>query len=165
MFKINEYVVYKRDVCKVTGIKHRNFNNKDYYVLSPVDDESLTIEIPIKRKKKFIRPLITNEEVMNIIKEIPNVEAITGKSRTLENEYKKLLNTGDHLDVLTVLKTTYLRNKEREEAGKKTTEKDTEYFELAEKMLYNEFALVLGKTYNETKKFVEKKVYELVQNK
>ena len=163
MFKINEHVVYKRDVCKVKGIKHREFNNKDYYILAPIDDDSLTIEVPTENRGGLIRALISKKEVKEIINKIPDVTVIVEQGRMIENEYKKLLNTGNHLDLIQIIKTTHLRNYEREEAGKKTAEKDSAYFQLAEKILYNEFGLVLGMDYDETKKYVMEKVEELLQ--
>ncbi len=163
MFKINEYVVYKRDVCKVTGIKHRDFNNKDYYILSPIEDDSLTIEVPTENINEHIRTLISSKEVEEIIQKIPSISILEDQGRMIENEYKKLLNSGEHLDLIKIIKTALFRNNERKEAGKRLTEKDSEYFKLAENMLYNEFALVLGMNYEETKKYVTEKVSELLQ--
>lgn len=158
MFKINEHVVYKRDVCKIKGIKYNDFNNLDYYVLAPIDDDSLTIEVPMQNKGGHIRALISKKEVQTIINEIPNISIIEDHGRMIESEYKKLLSTGDHLDLVKIIKTTHLRNQEREAAGKKIGEKDSEYFKLTEKILYNEFSLVLGMKYEDTKKYVIDKV-------
>ena len=60
--------------------------------------------------------------------------------------------------LIKIIKTTYLRNKERIEKSKKTTDKDVYYFNLAEKYLYQEFQVILGLTYDETKEFVIKSV-------
>ena len=43
MFKINDYVVYKSDVCKVVDIRHNNMKKEDYYVLVPILDNSLKL--------------------------------------------------------------------------------------------------------------------------
>ncbi len=158
MFKINEYIVYKCDVCKISKFKHNHFNNKDYYVLEPIEDESLTIEVPKKKGNEHFRSLISKNDIQKIIKEIPNVSIIKDSNRTIETEYKKLLKTGEHLDLIKIIKTAQFRNQEREEAGKKTTEKDSKYIKLAEKMLYNELSLVLGMNYDETKKYVIQEV-------
>lgn len=163
MFKENEYVVYKRDVCKVKGIRHSSRNDQEYYTLAPIIDDSLTISVPTENLNNCIRPLISLEEVERIINEIPNVEAITNQHRMIENEYKRLLNTGDHLDLIKIIKTTYLRNTEREEAGKKTTEKDSIYHKMAEKILYYEFSLVLNMSYDDTEEYVVNKVRELIK--
>lgn len=56
-----------------------------------------------------------------------------------------------------------MRNKEREENKKKQSDKDHHYFELAEKYLYNEFSIVLNKTYEETKEYVINEVEALLK--
>ena len=54
MYKINDYVVYKRDVCIVKDIKDNYRNNEGYYILYPIDDDSLKIEVPISNKLNYI---------------------------------------------------------------------------------------------------------------
>lgn len=45
MFKINDYLVYRKEVCKVTEIKEYK-NDFFYYVITPINDTSLKIEVP-----------------------------------------------------------------------------------------------------------------------
>ena len=78
----------------------------------------------------------------------------------MENEYRSLLYTLKHEDLIKIIKTTYLRNKKRLESKRSVGEKDKEYFNKAEKVLYNELSVVLDKTYDETKKYVISKVSE-----
>ena len=106
----------------------------------------------------YIRDLISKEEVEKIIKEIPKIEVIQCDDKLLEAEYKTLLNSNVLENYVRIIKTTYLRNKEREANKKKISEKDNHYFELAEKYLYNEFSIVLNKTFEETKDYVIKRV-------
>ena len=44
MYKENDYLVYKKDVCRVREIRKNRMNDKDYYILIPITDESLIIE-------------------------------------------------------------------------------------------------------------------------
>lgn len=160
MYKINDYVVYKKEVCKIVDIKEKYFNNNDYYVLVPIDDESLHVEIPIKNNK-FLRDLIKKEDVEKIINSIPDIDIIESDDKLLENEYKILMNKGDHEDLIKIIKTTYLRNKERIDSKRKVSDKDNRYFELAEKYLYNEFSIVLNMDYDSTKEYVISKVKQI----
>ena len=43
MYKANDYLVYKKDVCKVREVKKNKMNGLDYYILVPIDDDSLII--------------------------------------------------------------------------------------------------------------------------
>ena len=62
MFNINEFVVYKKEVCIIKEIKENQLNHNQYYVLIPVIDNSLRIEVPINNKFNYIRKLVTKEE-------------------------------------------------------------------------------------------------------
>ena len=86
MYKINDYVVYKRNVCKIKEVKN------NLYVLNPIDDESLIITI--SKDNNSIRNIITKEESLNLINSIPNIDIIKANDKLIENEYKNLLNSG-----------------------------------------------------------------------
>lgn len=70
------------------------------------------------------------------------------------------MQSGTHEDLIKIIKTTYLRNKERTENNKKIREIDDSYFKKAEKYLYNEFSIVLNKSFEETKEYIINKVLE-----
>jgi len=162
MYKIGEFVVYKRDVCKVIEIKEKYFNNVDYYILIPVFDKSLKISVP--KDSDLIRDLINKEELEKIITAMPNIKIIETDNKMIENDYKELLQTGTHENLIKIIKTTYLRNQERLENNKKIGDKDDNYFNLAEKHLYSEFSVVLNLTIEEAKEYVINKL-EINKNK
>lgn len=160
MFEKNSYVVYKRDVCKVIDIKKNNFTNLDSYILVPLFDDSLKISVPTDNKNGYLRSLLTKKEIEKLIDSMPDIKPIETDSHSLENEYRNLFHSGRHEDLVKIIKTTYLRNKERIESKRNVGEKDKEYFNKAEKYLYNELSVVLGKTYDETREYVINKVRE-----
>ncbi len=159
MYKINDYIIYKREVCKINDILPKFFKDNDYYLLSPLSDDTLTIKVPVNNKE--IRSLITKKDIDKIINKIPDIEPVNSDTKTLENTYKELLASGTHEDLIKIIKTTYLRNKERIDNNKKTTDKDNYYFNLAEKYLYQEFQIVLNLSYEEAKNYVINKVAKL----
>ena len=148
MLKINDYVVCKHDVCKVVSIKKNN--NKDYYVLVPISDSTLKISIPCDNTT-LIRNLISKDYANQLIDNMPSIDILDINVKLLENEYKTLLNDCTHESLIKIIKTTYLRNKERLDTKRKTSDKDEYYFALAEKYLYNELSVVLGMTFEEVK--------------
>lgn len=163
MFKIGSYVVYKRDVCRITEIKTNN--DKEYYVLVPVNDESLTIDLPVGNDN-LLRDVIDSDSVNKIIKEIPNISEIENvNDKLLEQEYKKLINDGSHESLIKIIKTTYMRNKNRIDSKRKIGEKDDAYFKKAEKYLYTEFSIALNLSYEETKEYVENLVKQTIEKK
>lgn len=111
MFKLQDCVVYKRNVCIIKEIKE--VNDKKYYVLSPIDDSSLTISVPFDNANNFLRNIVSKEESEKLIMSIPNIDIIKANDKLIEAEYKKLLATGKLEDIVKIIKTTYLRNNDR----------------------------------------------------
>ena len=158
MFNVGEYLVYRKDVCKVKDIKEKE--GKEYYQLMPVDDESLKIEVPIDNEN--LRCVISKVDLEELVNSIPNIDTIDCSDRMIELEYRNLISTGSKEDLIKVIKTAYLRNKERLASKKKLSEKDTNYQEKAEKLLYNELSVVLNKTFDQVKEYIINKVEALV---
>lgn len=159
MYKVNDYVVYKRNVCKIKDIKINKYTNINSYLLIPIDDDSLSIDVPIQNQDDLIKPIISKKSALDIINYINSIDKIEiVNDKLIENEYKNLLNSGKHEDLIRIIKTTYLRNEERIKNKKKISEKDDNYFKKAERLLYNEFSIALNMTYEETKKFIIEKV-------
>lgn len=154
MFKVGEYVVYNNEVCKLVS------RISEFYVLVPLTDDSLTIKVS---NPNNIRKIISKKDMNKIISDIPNIPIIDVNNKELESFYKKLINTGSHEDLISIIKTAYLENKNRKLNNKKLIDRDTTYLTKAEKRLYNEFSIVLNKSYDDTKKYVEDKVSELVK--
>ena len=156
MFNVGDFIVYKRDVCKIVGIKEKYYKDIDYYSLEPVFDDTLKIDVP--KNSNFLRNILSKEEVEAIIDRIPTIDVIVANDKLLENEYKKLLHEEGYDGLIKIIKTTYLRNCDRINNKKKISERDEIYFNMAEKYLYNEFAVSLGVTFEEAKKYVIEKV-------
>lgn len=162
MYKINDYVIYKKDVCKIKDIKNNKMNGKDYYILVPIDDESLKINVPIDNEIGLLKNIISKQEAEDLINNILNIDIIENiQERDIEKTYKELLYNGNHIDLIKIIKTSYLRNDNRIKNNKKLSEKDTNYFNLAEKYLYNELSLSLDMSFDETKNYIINKLNQL----
>lgn len=152
MFKVGDYVIYHRSVCKITDVRNNKASGVKSYILSPTMDETLTIVVPFDTDK--LRALLTKKEVQEIINDIPKIDAIDTTNKMLENDYKELLRSEKPRDLIKIIKTAYLRNQERIDSKRVVGQKDKEYFNKAEEYLYNEFSYVLGLSYDDTKKYV-----------
>lgn len=151
MKKIGEYIVNRKQVCRITDIK--TIKGVIYYSLEPLEDPTLKLVVPVD--SDLLRDIISKEKALELINIMPNIEIIENDDRVIENEYKKLMNNGTHEDLIKIIKTSYLRNKERMDHNRKTSEKDTEYFNQAEKYLYNELAVALEMDIEETKDYIK----------
>ena len=159
MYKKSDYVVYKHDVCLIKDIKENKTNGNVCYVMNPIDDYSLTIEIPIDNKTGLLRDIISSKEAKKLIKQIPMISPIDEISeKNLEFKYKELLNIGDYESLIKIIKTTYLRNEYRANNKMRISDKDNNYFNLAEKYLYNELSISLNMTIDDVKEYIIRKV-------
>lgn len=163
MKNIGDYIIYRRDVCKIIDYKYNN-NEIEYYVLQPVNDNSLHIAVPVDNRFGYIKELLNKNELEELINKIPSIDIIDENDRNLENKYKELLDSGNHENLIRIIKTAYLRNKNRVDNKKKISERDKHYFDLAEHYLYSEIGVVLNKDFDETKKYIVDKL-ELESNK
>ncbi len=160
MYRKGEYVIYRHDVCIIKDIKENT-----YYVLTPIDDNTLTINIPIENKMGLLKNIISTDNAKKLISQITKIEPIKDiNEKNLELKYKELLNTGTYEDLIKIIKTTYLRNENRLNNKKKVSEKDDTYFKLAEKYLYNELSISLNMSIEEVKNYIFKIVNKQSKN-
>ena len=132
MVQVNEVVVYRKDIYRVSEIRRGSSKDDTFYVLVPslYDDGSLRIQVPASNKMGYLRKLSTKEEIQSLIKRIPEIPVIEGNNRMVENEYKTRMKKPTLEDLVSIIKTTYLRNQERFDQNKKAGAVDSMYCEL-----------------------------------
>ncbi len=155
MYKVGEIIVYKKEVCKIKEIKEKYIQDRDYYILHPIEDESLIINVPVDNEK-VIRKAINKENALRLIEKIKDISPLDLNNKNIEIEYKQLLNEDSLENLVKIIKTSYLRNYEREQNKKRISDVDRTYFNKAEKRLYNELSIGLGLTYDKTKEYIIK---------
>lgn len=159
MYKINDLVMYKKDVCRIKDIKTNSLNGTQYYVMVPLTDDSLIIDTHVENRLGYIKDLISLDEVNRLISEIPSLEPFENiDDKNIEFYYKNAIYNGTHKDLIRVIKSSYIRNSNRVKNNKKISEKDDKYFKLAEKYLYTEFGSVLNMGFDEVKDYILKEV-------
>lgn len=154
MYQKDDFIVYRKDVCKVKDILE--LNGEKYYSLCPLSDESLSLKVPVSNQ--FLRDVITKEEADALINKIADIETLDLNEKMIEHEYQQLLASSSLEDLIKIIKTTYLRNAKREDEGKKRGEKDAYYFQKAEKLLYTELAISLKMSYDEAREYIIEKL-------
>lgn len=155
MFKINEIVVYRKDLYRVSEIEKMD-SNEYKYILVPYqnDDGSLRIQVPASNKMGYLRKLSTEDEIQKMISRIPDISVLQGNIRWIENEYRSKMKHPSLDDLICIIKTSYLRNQDRLEQNKKASAIDSSYFVEAEKLLYQEIGAVLSLSEEEAKNYV-----------
>lgn len=169
MFQKGEYIVYgHQGICLVEDITHLNMSGADkeklYYVLTPLHVQGSHIYYPVDRENANARELMKRDEVLSLLEKIPDiaeVQVVLDKFR--EDSYKKALHSGDSMQWMSLVKTLHLRRKDRLSKGKKIASVDERYLKLAEDVLYEELAFVLGEEKENLKQTVREKVEKCEQ--
>ncbi|MCR1949861.1 MULTISPECIES: CarD family transcriptional regulator [unclassified Clostridium] len=162
MFKINDYVVYgSNGVCKVTDIEQVTLRNEEleYYILSPVYNDKMTIKIPVNNKKILMRELMTKAEITNLIKEIAKNETVEIEdSRKRIEEYKAIIKRGNAEELIKVINSIRLEKNEKNSLGKKLNKTDEDIMISARKQLYQEMAIVLDINVDEVQDYIKNNI-------
>jgi CarD family transcriptional regulator len=167
MFQVDDYVVYgSSGVCKVLEIGtpdiHGIDKSKLYYMLQPVYSKGSVIYIPVENEKSNIRNVISKDEALSLINDIPNIDVIQVPNEKLQAViYKETLRKNDCREWIKVIKTLYLKNQRRLSEGKKIGNSDMKYLHEAEESLYGELSIPLAIPKDEMEGFIADQVNHL----
>ncbi len=151
-------------VCCVKDVITKKLSRTDperqYYVLVPLY-QSGTITTPVDNDKVLTRPVITRDEAMDLIDQIPTIHVEPYHNQNLqqlENHYRAQMNALDCLSLLRVTMSAYRKKVEREGKKLKFGAVDRRYMERAENLLYGELAVALGITKDSVQDFIARRL-------
>ena len=160
MFKIGEYIIYGfNGVCRVENVGTIRLSGIEkerlYYTLHPFGEKEGTIYTPVDNQKTLMRPILTKKEAKELLDEISGIDSLwITDERTREMTYKEVMNKCDSREWVRIIKTLYLRRKERIAEGKKITASDEKYLRLAEENLYSELSVALEIPRNQMEEYI-----------
>lgn len=162
MYAVNDTVMYGQSgICKITEICDKKFGRETlkYYVLRPVYGDNTVIYCPVDSDKVHIRKLLSADEVVALIREMPAQQGDWIENDNLRKEAQtEILRRGDHKELIALIKTLYQKRTETENSGRRFHRADAEAMAQAEKMLYQEFAQVLDIAPDEVVPFIIGKI-------
>ena len=137
-------------ICKVEDTVYLDLNGskneKQYYLIKPIEDEKEKIYVPVSSADSSLRLCLTKEEAWSLIKRIPEIPtAWTNNEKMREQNYKEAVKANDPEALVAIIKMIYQRKQKRLAQGKKCTATDARYFQMAENLLYMELGAALGK--------------------
>lgn len=158
MFKTDNYIVYgTTGVCRIDDIRTENFggHSREYYVLKPIYANDSTIYAPIGTSEARMKPVMSPKEVYKLIMTMPDAKTFWIENDALRKEkFTEIVKSGNREDLVKLIKTLYYKRKEKLESGKKFHAADEKIMKEAEKILYEEFALVLNIKLHEVIPFI-----------
>lgn len=167
MFEKGDYIVHgSNGVCQVEGVTNLDMpgvdKNRLYYVLSPVNSKGSRMYSPIDNSKVVVRKILSKDEAMDLIDDIPNIEQfVIENDKQRETRYKEAIRTCDCRELIRIIKTLYNHRQERFAEGKKSTTIDEKYFHMAEDNLYSELAISMGREKSGIEEFIAERMAQL----
>ena len=106
MYSINDTVLYGANgVCRIADICQKEFSGviKDYYILTPLNNETMTIFVPINNKllTDKIKRVLSKKEICDLITTVslkPINWVIDDNER--KEHYRTILSSGNRLEIL-----------------------------------------------------------------
>lgn len=164
-YQVNDTIFYGLQICSVNGVEERSFSGekKLYYILQPIYHDSSVIYVPADNEKltSRMRPMLSAEEIRALIRSIPE-----NRMEWIENETARkdkcraILSSGDRRALVGLIHTFYRKKVEREAAGKKMRISDERILKEAERLISDEFSLVLHICPEEVLPFIMKEMDE-----
>ena len=166
VFQVDDVILYGGNgVCRVDSITKREFGGKEmeYYVLQPVYSNGSFIYVPADNEKLTgkMRLPMSQDELRGLIHEMAQDEL-----PWIENDHERkeacrsILATGEPHAVTRMLQALYRHQEEQKQKGKKLHQADERFFHEAEKLLYDELALVLHIQPDQVQPFLRERIEE-----
>lgn len=149
MFKVGDKVVYGvQGVCQVADISTLKMDGipKDrvYYTLRIIGKGEGNIYVPKDNVRMIMRHILTPKEANDLIEDIPNIDPLPDvNDKEREMIYRDCIKSCDCRQLIRIIKSLYLRGRQRVESGKKVSSLDDRYLKQAEENLYSELSIPL----------------------
>lgn len=150
MFAKNDTVFYQKNgICEIVDISEKTISNltKKFYVLRPINDTRTVVYIPCDSEAlvALMKKILTKEEIEIILKKLPTQPSVWIEDRNARKEkFQTILQHGDCLEIITMLKTISIKREELIEKRKKLSASDDSIYREAEKMLKETFSYILN---------------------
>lgn len=161
MFEVNDTVVYgSQSVCTISEISEKKIGGEKvlYYALRPVFDEKSTVYVPCKNGglTAKMRPILSRDEVEELIQALRHetLDWVENDSER-KTQYGEIIKTGDRCELAKLIRVLYLHRANQKEVGKKLHVSDEILLDRAQKLLHEEFAVVLEIQPHEVPAFIE----------
>lgn len=150
MYKINDVVTYgSAGVCKIVDISKQKIGAREleYYVLKPSFQTSALIYVPIDNKELVnkMKPALSAGQMQELIRSMSEIDDTwTENDAERAGKFRAILHSGDRQQLIKLIKSVYVRGKKLSDSGKRLKRIDEDFMREAEKLLYNEIAVVLN---------------------
>lgn len=163
MHKIGDKIIYGASgVMTIVDIREESVGDvsRSYYVLIPTNGRSTSLTfVPADNEKLLssMYPLLTKDEARELIRKSREVEPIgwINENRARGEFFKRVMESGDRLQMYAMIRAIDESAKRREAIGKKNFLTDETARHKAIRLLYSEFAIVFDIPEEEVEGLIE----------
>lgn len=164
LYRINDLIVYGNSgVCRVEAVGPLKGAGADpkrpYYTLSPMFSSGI-IYTPVDTNV-FMRPVLSQNEVEELIDRLPELEDDAGSVTNLRllSEYcRAALDSHRCEALLKLIKTLRRRGQESARQGRRLGLTEMKYRKLAEELIHGEFSVALGIPMEEVPDYISQRL-------
>ncbi|MEH7234641.1 CarD family transcriptional regulator [Bacillus sp. JJ1562] len=162
MFKVGDLVVYSSlGICEINDICEETYygRTRKYYVLHPIEDNSLTIRNPVDNDKVLMLGIIDLSEAEDMLESFnrPGIAWIE-KGNERGKIYHDIVMSGDRKKIAGIVNTLMCRKYEVEMTEKKLGDPDRRLLLHIQNILYKELAISLDTTFDEIANQVDRNI-------
>lgn len=160
MFKQGDIVLYGSEgVCIIDEVMIRQFKEEsmEYYILKSVYHPASKIFVPTQNEELMSRmkDILSKNEIYQLLDDIKEEELIwIDHDNQRKERYKQIMKAGQRHELVSLIKTLYIRSKNLKANGKKLNAADDQFFRDAQKLLHEEIAYVLDIQQEEVGTFI-----------
>ncbi|MBQ8408190.1 MAG: CarD family transcriptional regulator [Clostridia bacterium] len=164
MFAIGDKIVYGSEgvyVVSEYACSPIDKNDKrQFYILKPAHGpEGNVIYTPVDNERVVMRPIMTREEALAFIEQIPDVGIIeVDREKNRREKYRETMHDARGAQYVSIIKTVYQRREEFIKQKKRLPESDTEYERKAKFCLYGELSSSLDIPLAEVEGFITERI-------
>ena len=149
-------------IYRIENISEQNLTGKKvkYYILKSVKGNNSTIYVPVDNETLVgkIRPVLSADQVYRLNDDLEWIENDDDR----KTQFKAIISESAPEKLAQLIKMVYIHQRELEGMGKKLHVADERAFKEAERILYDEFSLVLDVKSDSVPSFIQAAIGETV---
>ena len=149
MFSVGQLVLYGTNgVCRVDEITEKHIGNvkMEYYVLKPVTSAASTLYVPTSNEQLVgkMRGVLTRDEIKEVLSNKPEAGEWIESKQERTDFFKSVVSNGDCAALIGMIRQISFHRDRQLADGKRLHLSDERFLKEAEKMICEEFSMVLG---------------------
>ena len=148
MFCVGQTVLYgSNGVCMVDDVTEKRIGKTkiQYYVLKPLCNNTSTLFVPTANQQLVskMRRILTEDEAEAILRDLPPCGDWNDNKQERSEQFRAIITEGSCVELIRLIRLVRTREQEQLAGGKRLHISDERFLKEAEKMICEEFSLVL----------------------